>query len=244
MPKSIMIERFLTSYANRFVSRHFILAIDGAIVIVSFVIACILRFNLNVSAINWPLYKYHLAALLVARLACFLYFRSYTGIVRHTSVEDASLIFRAISASSLIALLISTLLTHSTDNNLFYIPISILIIEYFISLSLMISSRFLVKNIYKILIANAPGEKVEVLIYGAGALGILTKNTLLRNRYKKYNILGFIDDNPSLSFKTVEGVRVYPAAEAIKRFVEEVEGHDIEVILAIHQIKPQRKIKS
>jgi FlaA1/EpsC-like NDP-sugar epimerase len=236
-----MIERFLTNYSNRFVSRHLILAIDGAVVIVSFVIACILRFNLNVSGVNWALYKYYLFALLVNRFLCFLYFRSYTGIVRHTSVEDASLIFKAISTSSLMTLVVSTFLSHTTDNTLFYIPISILIIEYFISLSLMIASRFLVKNIYKTLIANAPGEKVDVLIYGAGALGILTKNTLLRNRHKKYNILGFIDDNLSLNFKTVEGVQVYPESEAIRRFIDGREIEDIEVILAIHQIRPHRK---
>ncbi|MFN8345775.1 MAG: nucleoside-diphosphate sugar epimerase/dehydratase [Spirosomataceae bacterium] len=236
-----MIERFLTNYSNRFVSRHLILAIDGAVVVVSFVIACILRFNLNVSGINWALYKYYLFALSVNRFLCFLYFRSYTGIVRHTSVEDASLIFKAISTSSLLTIIASVFLTHTTDNTLFYIPISILIIEYFISLSLMIASRFLVKNIYKTLIANAPGEKVDVLIYGAGALGILTKNTLLRNRHKKYNILGFIDDNPSLSFKTVEGVPVFPEGEAIKRFIDDREPADIEVVLAIHQIRSQRK---
>jgi FlaA1/EpsC-like NDP-sugar epimerase len=69
----------------------------------------------------------------------------------------------------------------------------------------------------------------------------LAKNTLLRNRHKKYNILGFIDDNPSLSFKTVEGVQVYPEGEAMKRFVDERETGDIEVVLAIHQIKPHRK---
>lgn len=236
-----MIERFLTNYSNRFVSRHLILAIDGAVVIVSFVIACILRFNLNISGINWALYKYYLFALLVNRFLCFLYFRSYTGIVRHTSVEDASLIFKAISTSSFMTLVVSSFLSHTTDNTLFYIPISILIIEYFISLSLMIASRFLVKNIYKTLIANAPGEKVDVLIYGAGALGILTKNTLLRNRHKKYNILGFIDDNLSLNFKTVEGVQVYPESEAIRRFIDGREIEDIEVILAIHQIRPHRK---
>jgi FlaA1/EpsC-like NDP-sugar epimerase len=236
-----MIERFLTNYSNRFVSRHLILAIDGTVVIVSFVIACVLRFNLNVSGINWALYKYYLFALLVNRFLCFLYFRSYTGIVRHTSVEDASLIFKAISTSSLMTLVVSMFLTHTTDNNLFYIPISILIIEYFISLSLMIASRFLVKNIYKTLIANAPGEKMNTLIYGAGTLGILTKNTLLRNRHKKYNILGFIDDNLSLSFKTVEGVQVFSESEAIKRFIDDRGIDDIEVILAIHQIKPHRK---
>lgn len=236
-----MIQKFLYNYSNRFVSRHFILAIDVAIVVVSFVSACIVRFNLNIAEVNWPLYKYYIAILVVNRLACFLYFRSYTGIVRHTSVEDTWLIFKAISVSSLATLGISMSLTHTTDNPLFYIPVSILIIEYFISLFLMIASRFLVKNIYKTLIANAPGEKKEVLIYGAGALGILTKNALLRNRHAKYSILGFIDDNPTLTFKTVEGVRVYPIEEAIARFIDKQEKENIEVILAINHIKPSNK---
>lgn len=236
-----MIEHLLTKYSTRFVSRHLILAIDIAIVIVAFVIACTLRFNLEISEVNWPLYKYYLAVLLINRIIFFLYFRSYTGIVRHTSFEDTSLIFKAITTSSVLTLVFSMALSHTTDNILFYIPISILGIEYFISLFLMIASRLLVKNIYKTLIVHAPGEKVNVLIYGAGELGILIKNTLLRNRHKKYNILGFIDDNPSLGFKTLEGVVVYPEADAITRFIEDSHPEDIEVILAIHDIKPQRK---
>lgn len=236
-----MIENFLSNYSNKFVSRYFVLAIDLLVVFASFVVACLLRFNLHIAEVNWPLYKYFLLTLLGCRLACFLYFRSYAGIVRHTSIEDASAIFKAISFGSLFTIAISLLLTQITKNALFYIPFSILIIEYFISLSFIVASRFLVKNMYKALIANAPGEKVDVLIYGAGILGILTKNTLLRNRHKKYNILGFIDENSSLTFKSVEGVRVFSQEEAIKRFVTPREPEDIEVMLAIHHIKPTRK---
>ena len=236
-----MIERLLSSYSNKFVSRHFVLAIDVAVISGAFVMACLLRFNLNVAEINWALYKYYFLVLLGCRLACFLFFRSYTGIVRHTSVEDASLIFKAITFGSLSTLLLSFLLTQITGNDLFYIPISILIIEYFISLCFIVSSRFLVKSMYKTLIANAPGEKVNVLIYGAGILGILTKNTLLRNRYKKYNIIGFIDENPSLASKTVEGVRVFSEENILKGIVAHNYSEDIEVILAIHHIKPSRK---
>ena len=236
-----MIKNFLSNYSNKFVSRHFVLAIDLMVVVVAFVIACLLRFNLNISEVNWPLYKYFLLILFSSRFGCFLHFRSYTGIVRHTSVEDTSLIFRAVTFGSLLTVAISLLLTQITKNDLFYIPLSILIIEYFISLSFIVASRFLVKNMYKTLIANAPGEKVDVLIYGAGILGILTKNTLLRNRHKKYNILGFIDDNPSLTFKSVEGVRVFSEDDALRRFVIPQESEDIEVILAIHRIKLSRK---
>ena len=236
-----MIEHLLTKYSTRFVSRHLILAIDIAVVIVAFFIACTLRFNLEISAVNWSLYKYYLLVLLANRIIFFFYFRSYTGIVRHTSIADTSLIFKAITTSSLLTMIISVALSRTTDNNLFYIPISILSIEYFISLFLMIASRLLVKNIYKTLIVNAPGEKVNVLIYGAGELGILIKNTLLRNRHKKYNILGFIDDNPSLSFKSLEGVVVYSESDAVHQFIEGHNPEDIEVILAINDIKPQRK---
>jgi FlaA1/EpsC-like NDP-sugar epimerase len=236
-----MIENFLSRYSNKFVSRHLVLTIDLLVVFGAFVVACLLRFNLSIAEVNWPLYKYFLLTLLSCRLACFLYFRSYTGIVRHTSVEDASLIFRAITFGSLLTITVSLLLTQLTQNTLFYIPLSILIIEYFISLSFIVASRFLVKNMYKTLIANAPGEKVNVLIYGAGILGILTKNTLLRNRHKKYNILGFIDDNPSLLFKSVEGVRVFSEDEALRKFIKDNEPQDIEVILAIHHIKSARK---
>jgi FlaA1/EpsC-like NDP-sugar epimerase len=236
-----MIELLLTKYSNKFVSRRLILAIDLLVTVGSFVVACILRFNLNIDSLNWEIYKYYLLTLFVCRFLCFLGFRSYAGIVRHTSVEDASLIFRAISLSSLATLIISLSLTHTTNNDLFYIPISILLIEYFISLFFMVASRILVKNMYKALIVNAPGEKVNVLIYGAGALGILTKNTLLRNRHKKYDILGFVDDNPTLAYKTMEGVRVYPENEAMRRFVEGREPEDIEVILAIRNIRASRK---
>jgi FlaA1/EpsC-like NDP-sugar epimerase len=238
-----MIERFLNKYSNRFVSRHFILALDIAIVIGSFIAASILRFNFDIAQINLSLYKYYLFILLSFRFICFLYFRSYEGIVRHTSIEDASAIFKSTIFGTLIVFIASSGFTFFTANTIFHIPITILIIEFFISLSLMIASRMLVKSIYKTLIVHAPGEKVDVLIYGAGTLGIIAKNTLLNNRYKKYNILGFIDDNPTLTFRSIQGVRVYTEQEAIKRFVNENTAEDLEVILAIHNIKATQKNK-
>jgi FlaA1/EpsC-like NDP-sugar epimerase len=236
-----MVEFLLSKYSNKFVSRRLIFIIDLAAVACSFVVACLLRFNLNPDNINWQVYQYYLFTLLFFRFVCIWSFKSYRGIVRHTSVEDASLILKAITTSSILTLVFSLALTHTTNNELFYIPISILLIEYFISLFFMIASRFLVKNIYKTLIANAPGETVNVLIYGAGGMGVLTKNALIRNLQKKYNILGFIDDNPTLIYKTVEGIKVYSEDDAIARFILNQSTDNIEVILAIQNIRTQRK---
>ena len=38
------------------------------------------------------------------------------------------------------------------------------------------------------------GEKSNVLIYGAGKMGLITKTTLERDEDGAYSILGFIDD--------------------------------------------------
>jgi FlaA1/EpsC-like NDP-sugar epimerase len=236
-----MIELFLNKYSNRFVSRHFVLALDIIIVIGSFLAASVLRFNFDVTQINWSLYKYYLFILVAFRFVCFLYFRSYEGIVRHTSIEDASAIFKSTVFGTLIVFVVSFSLTKFTGDVIFHIPVTILIIEFFISLCLMISSRVLVKSIYKTLIVHAPGEKVDVLIYGAGTLGIITKNTLLNNRHQKYNILGFIDDNPTLTFRSIQGVRVFTEQEAVRRFINDETTEDIEVILAIHNIKATQK---
>ncbi|TAG69800.1 MAG: hypothetical protein EAZ26_06650 [Runella slithyformis] len=47
-----MIENFLSNYSNKFVSRYFVLAIDLLVVFASFVVACLLRFNLHIAEVN------------------------------------------------------------------------------------------------------------------------------------------------------------------------------------------------
>jgi FlaA1/EpsC-like NDP-sugar epimerase len=240
-----MVERIfrsvLDSYHHRFVSRRLILGIDLAIVAFSFLAACVLRFNFTLSEINWPVYKFYLLVLLLVRWGCFLAFRSYHGIVRHTSLEDMKLIFKTVSVSSLTVSTLSTLAATLSGNILLYIPISVLLIEYFICLFLMIASRFFVKSMYQdIATYRLRTLPHEVMIYGAGSLGMLTRDVLLQDSHRVYNILGFIDDNPTLHNKSVAGLRVLGLETAYEKYIQ---GNPapIEIILAIQHISPGRK---
>ncbi|GAB2786133.1 nucleoside-diphosphate sugar epimerase/dehydratase [Rhabdobacter roseus] len=240
-----MIERFfksvLDSYHHRFVSRRLILSIDLAIVTFSFLTACILRFNFDVTDIHWGVYRWYLLFIVATRWVSFLSFRSYHGIVRHTSLEDMLLIFQTVTAGSLAAGFISTLAAVVWDNTLLYLPVSVLLIDYFICLFLMIASRFFVKSIYlDIANMNRQHSYQDVVIFGAGSLGILTKNALLHEPQKTHQILCFIDDNPTLTHKSVEGVRVYSLEEAFEKFFQDEAAYP-EVVLAIQHIAPSRK---
>ncbi|WP_207504349.1 polysaccharide biosynthesis protein [Telluribacter humicola] len=234
-------KRVLDSYHHRFVSRRLILAIDLAIVAFSFITACILRFNFDIADIDWLVYQYYLLFLIFVRYVCFTTFRSYHGIVRHTSLEDMNLIFRTVTASSLVTTSFSTTAAFFSGYHVLYIPISVLLIEYFICLFLMIASRFFVKSMYMdISSRNHRRTTQDVIIYGAGRLGLLTKDALLRETGKVYNILCFIDDNTFLGEMSVEGVRVYDLETAYEQFMSAADN-EVEVVVAIQRINPARR---
>ncbi len=240
-----MIERVfrsvLDSYHYRFVSRRLILAIDLFIVAFSFLAASVLRFNFAISEINWPTYKYYLLFLLLVRWLCFLIFRSYHGIVRHTSLEDMKLIFKTVSVSSLIVVFLSFFAFYTFNSTSLYIPVSILLIEYFVCLFLMIASRFFVKSMYQDITSfSQRSVPHDVMIYGAGALGILTRDVLVKDTQKIYQILGFIDDNPTLINKSVAGVRVLDLDSAYEKYIQN-KSSKTEIVLAIQRISSKRK---
>lgn len=233
-------KRVLSSYDHRFVSRRLILIVDLAIAAFSFVMACLLRFNFNFSGIDKLFYGYYLLFLLLIRYLCFRSFRSYHGIVRHASLEDVTLIFRTVTTSTLIISLCSIGATLLFQNTTFYIPTSILAIEYFICLFMMIASRFFVKSIYMDMMhRNQHKQTKKYVIYGAGELGLLTRKVLLKNTDQNIRILCFIDENETLHGNSVEGVRIYSLHDAYEKFI--AKANDIEVVLAIGQISSFRK---
>lgn len=232
---------FIRRYSNRFLSRWLVLAIDLLIVMFSFSLSSLLRMNFHYGEIDLYSFQFHFVFLFVIRLSVFLWFKSYTGIIRHTSIEDAVLILKAVFTGTAIAGLFSLTLRYYTGiNTLLYVPLSILAIDFFICLFLMVSLRFFVKSFYESFI-NEFKPAVGVLIYGAGYSGMLTKNVIQNDRGVNYLVLGFIDDNAAKIDKTIEGIRVFSLSEAMEKFVDHYDG--LQVIMAINNIGLQAKRK-
>ncbi len=232
---------FIRRYSNRFLSRWLVLAIDVVITIFSFLVATALRLNFRYEELHLDVFIYHFVFLLSIRVITFLYFKTYSGIIRHTSIEDAVLILKTIFTGTMVAAVISLGIRYFLQvETLIYVPISILVIDFFICLFLLVSLRFMVKKFYESFI-NEFKPAVGVLIYGAGYSGLLTKNVIQNDRGINYQVLGFIDDNDSKVGKTIEGIRVFKLAEALDKFVDTYEG--LQVIMAIKNINIQAKRK-
>lgn len=234
---------FLRSYTEKFASKWLILLVDLFICFVTFTIAVFVHFNFELTYVEPYIYKYHLFFVLFTRAIFFVLFKSYEGIIRHTSMEDAALLLKVVTISSIFIFLLSNF---GCYHNIVYlcIPPRITIISYFITLFALIFSRFLVKGLYdsffrKIRLTSS------VIIYGTGYMGLITKNSLLNDKVKNYKVLCFIDDNPQKINKTVEGIRVLSKNEAIEKYIinPNSKEENIEVIFAIQNISPLAKAK-
>jgi FlaA1/EpsC-like NDP-sugar epimerase len=232
---------FIRKYSNRFLSRWLVLVFDSLIVIFSFSIATLLRMNFQLLDIDFSVFASQLIFVLGLRLLAFLYFQSYAGIIRHTSIEDAILILKAVFAGTFGAVLTSGVIRNTLGfEHVFNLSASILIIDFFICLFWMVILRFFVKSFYESFI-NQFKPTIGVLIYGAGYTGMLTKNVFQTDRSTNYKILGFIDDNESKIGKTIEGIKVYSLPEVLDMFVGSNEG--LEVIMAINNMSAKSKRK-
>jgi len=197
--------------------------------------------NFQLTEIDFSIFASQLVFILGLRLLAFLYFQSYAGIIRHTSIEDAILILKAVFVGSFGAVVVSGLIRNTLGfEHVFNLLASILIIDFFICLFWMIILRFFVKSFYESFI-NQFKPTIGVLIYGAGYTGMLTKNVFQTDRSTNYKILGFIDDNESKIGKTIEGIKVYSLPEVLDKFVGSNDG--LEVIMAINNMSAKSKRK-
>ena len=126
--------------------------------------------------------------------------------------------------------------------SIFFIPYSILILHFLLSLFFLVGIRVVVKLLFIQITRQFTKEKIPVLIYGAGAAGMLTKNALIKDRVYRYEVVAYIDDNPSKVSKRLEGIPVVNQYRALR--TSYIERHGIkQLIIAIQGIHPEKKKK-
>lgn len=201
--------------------RWSILIIDLIICVFSLTLAFFLRFNFkDIPAEDLKNLPYDYTLLLVIRAFSFAFSKTYKGVVRYTSSRDASRIFLVVISGSILVFAIN-LVTLNLLLGYYIIPTAVIIIDCLVTLFLMISSRLAVKAIY--FESRNPGkEKMNVIIYGAGEAGIITKRTLDRDAAIKYKVVGFIDDDKEKLDRSFEGIFVY-GPEKLPELIRESE---------------------
>ena len=137
----------MTYMATQFVSKWLVLGIDLVTVAVSFFLAYLIRFNLN---LNFDISKLviQLPVVVLIALMAFLITGSYKGVIRHIGIRDVSNIFKAISLSSVIVILLIMINWKWGIYSEFSIPLSIIIIFSLLSFVGLTTSRYVFKILF------------------------------------------------------------------------------------------------
>jgi len=217
-------------YKNTYSPRWLIFFIDIFIVITSVLSAYLLRFNFNIEEDYLQSLKYVIPLVVGIRTIGFLFGKTYAGIIRYTSTKDAERIFLVTLFGSLFILSIDIISYYTNGYNggihHFLIPLSIIIIDFLVTTFLLITFRIIVKSLYFNL-RLSKGERKNIIIYGSGELGLITKRALERDTEIGYNTVAFLDDDKDSQKQRLESVKILSP----DKFDEIIERHNVSSLI-------------
>lgn len=222
---------------ERTAPRWIIFVIDICICVFSLTLAYLLRFNFSIPPDEMERFYTAYPFAIGVRALSFFLAKTYKGIVRYTSSKDAQRIFIVTSSGSAFMVAANFFNTSLLDNKMYFIPISIVIIDYLASTFLLISMRVLFKVLY-FEWKNPSRAKTSVIIFGAGESGVITKRTLDRDAGMKYKVLAFIDDDPKRWGSKLEGITIYTPDKLEELLLN---GNVAHMIISIQNIPAKRK---
>jgi len=232
--------KILTWYSQNVISRWTVFAIDNLLVALTFLVSILLSDFQDLNALGWFRVLEKSAVVLLIYAMSFLMFQSFVGIIRHTSIADASRILRANSAAAMVLLVLHTLSTLSSSPEVspFNLTFSLILTHYLLLTFVMILSRFMFKGLFN-QFNNKELPRKRYLIYGAGSSGRMTLNVLLRETRSLNTVVAFLDDDDRKHNKSIEGVPILSSSALNSDFLE---NRNIdELIVSIQNIEPRRK---
>ena len=108
---------------------------------------------------------------------------------------------------------------------------------FFLIISFLISYRILIKILFSIIKEKVSENTLNILIYGAGNSGIITKRAFYNS--SEFKILGFIDDDKFKIGKNLDGVTVFEIGVKLNKFI--VDNSISKVIISTNKISLNRQ---
>ena len=214
--------------------RWIIFGVDIFISVLALLVAYLIRFDSTDLPIDEELtiFKIGLPIYIIIRGGSFLIFKTYRGIVRHTSTEDIKKIALSVTLGTGIMVVVSAIKYVWYDSH-FLFPTSIIMAEYFVCIFFLLVTRFAIKLIYMEGIKRTK-EMIPTIIYGSGIYGLITKHTIEKESGLDGKIVCFVDDNKKQLGKTLEGLKIFHTStldhiikkEKIKKLIVAIKNPD------------------
>lgn len=197
--------------------RRFVVGVYHFVAILFAVVtAYVLRFDFSIPSDELMFFRQALLIAVLVKLPIFLFagiHRGWWRLVDLTELVRMSLINILASLSFGLA---ATLVIGSQ------FPRSVFVIDFLICFLLTMGLRFLVRLYNEALAGElSKTQGKAVLVYGAGAAGMVLLRELRTNLALGYRVLGFIDDDPQKKHTLILGVKVLGAGRNVASIVDQ-----------------------
>ena len=230
-------------YRHSTVSQWIIFIIDVMLFVAAFAITEAFRYfssGIAESIVRAEVIKFVVALMLT--VIFFLAVGSFRGIIRHAGMSDIMKILVATIVPGIIFVgvnLFNNQFTPKIIPSIYLLSYRETFLLYLLLAVLMIVERLMLQRIYNDYFRRRRPEQ-NVVIYGAGAAGIIAYNALQQDLRVEYHVVAFIDDDMSKVNQQLNGVPVMRVRSVlVPKFVEKNEISQL--IIAIPTIRLMHK---
>ncbi len=238
----ILIGWLYQRYRNKVLPRYYVFAFDVMVVFTSYFAAFAVRINLELSQMEMDVVSGQALFVTLVYTLHFWAFRSYTGIVRYTGLYEIYRLFKAMAWAFVMVISI-VLLNRTLSLSLPFVGgSSVPFIHLLISFFVLMAARMAIKSVFQSVVKSGNPVTRNVIIFGAGSAGIITREALLQDLKTNHRIVAFADDNASKSGRYIEGTPILlPETVLSKEFVA---AKEIDLmVIAAQQIPEDRQKK-
>ncbi|MDT0558723.1 nucleoside-diphosphate sugar epimerase/dehydratase [Ichthyenterobacterium sp. W332] len=234
-----MITRYLHKISQRYAPKWLILFIDVCIILSTYFLAHLIRFNFEFE-FDISRLALQLPYIAVISLLSLIVLGSQKGVVRFTGFKDILNLFTSINILATVLIVATFVSRKFNTDTLINIPGSIIYIHLLLNIIFLIGFKLMIKSIYNQLIQEIKHQK-NVLIFGAGNLGLLTYDAISNDKKSELEVIGFIDDDKQKIGKKINQLRVHSIDHITKEFIEK--NNVAEVIVSIQTIESYRLLQ-
>jgi FlaA1/EpsC-like NDP-sugar epimerase len=216
------------------VRRPAAMAVDAAIVVVSFALALFFRFDGSVPPGFWRTF-WPFAVLSAAVFVALLHAGGiYRNVMRYTGI------YQSVQLAGAASVAVGVLLMVNLVADMFWsrpVPVSVVLIGGLLAYVQLVAVRLYPRFFYEFSLREV-GQRHRALIVGAGDAGVALARQLWRMPEMEIRVVGFVDEDPKLLGRQIEGVPVLGGAERLEEIIRQQAAD--RVLIALPGAPPEK----
>lgn len=217
-------------------SQIYLFVADFCLIVASYLFASFFSIINSGSETHFMRLLTTLAFLVPIRLGFNVYLGLYSSIIRYISYHEILAVFKAVTCGSFF--IVCTAYFFRSNDYFGLIAIIDWASLIFLLAGLRLGLRFYWEKKRS---QTREGFRRRILIYGASDAGYRALHTISNNKNSLFEAIGFIDDNPDIYGKAINGLKVLGNRYHIKELAKLYRGN--EMIIAEHENDPDKLLE-